>query len=81
MLRKRPMLIDDRVKLLLERMEAFPDEFSDDLSRWNRVIARVDAFTFLERFLIKRLAKKIHREATLNQILTTMTQNDTNNRL
>jgi|LakMenEpi03Aug12_release.lakeMendotaPanAssembly.Ray.scaffolds.fasta_scaffold798402_1 hypothetical protein len=75
------MLVDDRVKLLIERMEAFPDEFSDDLSRWNRILTRTDAFTFFERFLIKRVAKKIHREATLNRILTTMTQHDPNNRL
>jgi hypothetical protein len=75
------MLVDDRVKLLLERMEAFPDEFTDDLSRWNLVLARHDAFTFLERFLIRRSMRKINREAMLNRILTTMTQYDPNNRL
>ena len=68
-------LIDDRVKLLLERMDAFPDEFTADLSKWDNILSRgVCNLNFVERFLIHRKWKKIQRESTLHRIVAVITQ-------
>lgn len=68
-------LVDDRVKLLLERMDAFPDEFTTDLSKWENILARgVHNLNVVERFLIHRKWKKIQREATLHRIVAVITQ-------
>lgn len=68
-------LVDDRVKLLLERMDAFPDEFTADLSKWDNILSRgVRNLNFVERFLIHRKWKKIQRESTLHRIVAVITQ-------
>ena len=68
-------LVDDRVKLLLERMDAFPDEFTTDLSKWENILNRgVRNLNFIERFLIYIKWKKIQRESTLHRIVAIITQ-------
>lgn len=68
-------LVDDRVKLLLERMDAFPDEFTADLSRWEQVVHKsLRTLNPIERFLINRKWKKIQRESTLHRIVAVITQ-------
>lgn len=68
-------LVDDRVKLLIERMEAFPDEFTTELSRWDQVVNKsLRTLNPIEKFLIHRKWKKIQREATLHRIVTVIAE-------
>lgn len=75
-------LIDDRVKLLIERMDAYPDEFTTDLSKWDNILSRgVRNLNFVERFLVHRKWKKIQREATLHRIVGVITEPGCSSRL
>jgi hypothetical protein len=68
-------LVDDRVKLLIERMEAFPDEFTTGVSKWDSLMSRgVQFLNPIERFLIHKKWKKIQREAALHRVLSVLTE-------
>jgi hypothetical protein len=68
-------LIDDRVKLLIERMEAFPDEFTTGVSKWDSLMSRgVQFLNPLERLLLYKKWRKIQREAALHRVVSILTE-------
>ena len=70
-------VVSEQVKMLLERMDLYPEEFTDvsDLlhrrSKWESILTH-GTFNLVERFLIHRKYKQIRRAATQQSIVSTL---------
>lgn len=70
-------LISEQVKILLERMDLYPDEFVRPFesrrleTKWNEVLQE-GHFNRIEKFLIKRKYVKLKRKATREAIMQTI---------
>ena len=75
----RDRFVSQQVRILLERMDTHPEEFSRHLSlttrafggKWDLVLTSGE-FTLLEKYLIRRKIKQIKRAITHQQILMTI---------
>ena len=70
-------IISEQVKILLERMDLYPDEFVRPygsrhlMAKWQEVIMD-GAFNKVERFLINRKFNQLQRKATQETIMQTI---------
>lgn len=70
-------LISEQVKILLERMDLYPEEFVRSFesrhleTKWNEILQE-GHFNRVEKFLIKRKYVKLKREATREAIMQTI---------
>jgi len=82
----RDRFISHQVRILLERMEMYPEEFVHPYesrninSRWGEVLDE-GTFNRLERFLIKRKVRALKRKATQDLILATIIYEPTEDRV
>jgi len=82
----RDSFISHQVRILLERMEMYPEEFVHPYesrninSRWGEVLDE-GTFNRLERFLIKRKVRALKRKATQDLILATIIYEPTEDRV
>lgn len=75
----RDRIISKQVLMLLDRMDVYPEEFVqgghlssfNSQGKWNYVLTSGE-FNVIERFLLRRKMKKLRREATQQQILSTI---------
>ena len=80
----RGSLISQQVRILLERMDMYPEEFINDnlllgvysiQAKWQRILNE-GTFTRIEKILIKRKYIALKRAATLNAIMETILEGD-----
>lgn len=70
-------IVSDQVKILLERMDLYPEEFVRPFesrrleTKWNEILQE-GHFNKIEKFLIKRKYVKLKREATREAIMQTI---------
>jgi hypothetical protein len=70
-------IVSDQVKILLERMDLYPEEFVRPFesrrlqTKWNEVLQE-GHFNQIEKFLIKRKYVKLKRKATQEMIMQTI---------
>ncbi len=82
----RDRFISHQVRILLERMDLYPEEFVHPYesrninSRWGEVLDE-GTFNRLERFLIKRKVRALKRKVTQDLILATIIYEPTEDRV
>lgn len=69
-------LVSEQVKLVLERMDTHPEEFTGNTSngmyhKWDFLFS-TGTFNRIEKFLLKRKMKELRRKITQQQILLTI---------
>lgn len=73
----RDRFISPQVRILLERMDMYPDEFVRPFesrhleTKWNDILHE-GRFNFIEKFLIKRKYVRLKRQATRDAIMATI---------
>ena len=75
-------IVSDQVKILLERMDMHPEEFVKPFTRavmprdkWDSIL-NYGTFNLVERALIKAKYKKLKRESTQKDIMTSILYDD-----
>jgi hypothetical protein len=82
----RDRFISHQVRILLERMDLYPEEFVHPCesrrinSKWGEVLDE-GTFNRLERFLIKRKVRALKRKVTQDLILATIIYEPTEDRV
>ena len=80
------LMVSEQVKILLDRMNLYPDEFVHPYnsrrinSKWGEVLDE-GTFNRVERFLIKRKFRALKRKATQDLILATIIYEPTEDRV
>jgi len=78
-------IISEQVKIMLERMDMYPDEFVRPFesrnieTKWNDILQE-GRFNRIEKFLIMRKYVKLRRQATRDAIMATIMYDEKENR-
>ena len=74
-------IVSEQVKILLERMDLYPEEFVRPFesrrleTKWNEILLE-GHFNRVEKFLIKRKYVKLRRQATRDAIMQTIMKDE-----